>query len=99
MAKEQGINDIGLITVEVGEVSGSDVEEIVECFDFLKSQVPEICRASISIVPRKARAKCRRCGTEFGTESGGRCPACGSLDVELVGGEEARVVSVGRRVE
>ena len=98
IAEKQGITDIGFIEVEVGEVSGSDIEEIYECFDFLKGEILKISHTKMSVQSKKARARCKRCGAEFGTEAGGQCPRCGSTDIELTSGEEARVVRVGRRV-
>jgi hydrogenase nickel incorporation protein HypA/HybF len=94
IARAEGFERIGTIEVLVGTVSASDVEEIHECFDFLKKEVREIVDARMIVSTSPARARCAVCGTEFGIESGGKCPSCGSTDVALVGGEEVIVKRV-----
>lgn len=90
-AKQQGVEKILSVTVEVGTLSGVVPEAMEFCFEACsKGTLLEGARLLIEKIP--ARARCRDCAREFPLEELlACCPQCESIASELLSGEELRI--------
>jgi hydrogenase nickel incorporation protein HypA/HybF len=85
-AREVEAVRISAVKLRVGRLSGVVPDLLVSAFDtFKKGTLAEGARLEIEIAPFSF--KCRRCGGEtFPEDPPYVCSACGSGDVELLGG-------------
>ncbi len=83
-----GAGKILCLEVTVGSLSGVNVEALRFAFEMLSPGTPAQ-GAELRIVETRASCSCRACGEESPVDDPfSPCPACGSLDVEVRGGEE-----------
>ena len=82
------------VTLEIGRLSGVMTEAIRFCFDAV-ARGTLIEGAVLDIREIDGRARCRRCGAEFGISDlyTTTCP-CGALDIERLQGEELMIKSI-----
>jgi len=85
-AREQNALRITAVKLRVGRLSGVVPDLIESAFDaFKKGTLADGARLEIEVAPFDF--KCRRCGgTTFQGEPAAACAACGSTDIELIGG-------------
>ena len=85
-ARELGAARITAVTLRVGRLSGVVPDLLRSAFDaYKKGTLAEGARLEIETAPFDFR--CRSCGgTSFREDPAVACVACGSKDVELVGG-------------
>lgn len=85
-AREHGAHRITAVKLRVGRLSGVVPELLESAFDaYKKGTLAEGVRLEVEVAPYDFT--CRTCGgTAFRDEPGFACAACGSKDVELVGG-------------
>jgi hydrogenase nickel incorporation protein HypA/HybF len=85
-AREANALRITAVKLRVGRLSGVVPDLLVSAFDtFKKGTIAEGARLEIEIAPFSFR--CRRCGGEsFPEDPPYACTACGSGDIELLGG-------------
>lgn len=97
---------IAVLRVRVGAVSGVVADSLAFCFDFVsRGTLAEGARLELEEVP--LRLRCGRCGAELPAEErAGLQPgeayalarergcACGSHDVQIVGGREFQLVEI-----
>jgi hydrogenase nickel incorporation protein HypA/HybF len=85
-AREQNALRITAVTLRVGRLSGVVPELLESAFDtYKKGTLAEGARLEVEVAPFDFR--CRACGaTAVRDEPGVACAACGSKDIELVGG-------------
>lgn len=94
VARRQGFERLHEITLQVGEFSGFEPVLIQSAFsemaaDYWKNPV----QLNVEIVSLTAR--CLECGKEFQVDRFHFiCPDCGSRLVDVVSGEETRLVSI-----
>ena len=90
---------ITAVTLRVGRLSGVVPELLRSAFDaYKKGTLAEGARLEIVVAPFDFR--CRRCGgTSFREDPAAACAACGSKDVELVGGMDLVVEKIEVEVE
>lgn len=93
-AKKNHALSVTEITIEVGSLSGIEVE----AFEFALSILKEdslLEKAHLNIVRINGTGICSDCGREFEmSRRMDRCPACNSYPSEIRGGTEFRVVSI-----
>ncbi len=85
-AREQKAVRITSVKLRVGRLSGVVPELIESAFDsFKKGTLADGASLEIEVAPFDFR--CRKCGgTAFEGEPAAACAACGSADIELIGG-------------
>lgn len=81
------------VRLEIGRLSGVVPEAVRFCFD-LVTEGTTLSGARLDIVEPEGRAWCRRCRREFGMADPVPLCACGSADVEVLGGRELAIRSV-----
>jgi len=89
------VGDAKVISVqlEIGKLSGVVPDAVRFCFDIVCAGTP-LEGARLDIVEPEGSARCRDCHAEFPlAELVPLCP-CGSVDVEITGGQQLRVRSV-----
>jgi len=93
-AKEISASKVTRVNVVVGELSGAVGDSVQFYFDFLRKDTPA-GDATIGFTPVPARLRCRHCHQEFRPEDiPWLCPACDSVSVEVIGGQELYVESI-----
>jgi len=98
-AREQKADRITGVKLRVGRLSGVVPELLESAFDaYKKGTLAEGARLEIEVAPLDFR--CRACGgTAFREEPGVSCAACGSSDVELVGGMDVTIEKFEAEIE
>ncbi len=82
------------IEVTVGNLSGVNVDALRFAFEMLAPGTPA-AGAELALVETRAVCSCRACGKESPLEDPfGACPACGSVDVRVRGGDELLLSSL-----
>ena len=81
------------VRLEVGALSGIAADSVRFCFE-LVTPGTNLEGATLEISEPPARCRCRGCGAEF--EPGDLLPLCpcGSADVEVLSGQDLRIISV-----
>ena len=93
-AEKNMVRSVSEITIEVGNISGVEVETFKSALGLL-SEGSILENACLNIVSIKGRGICLNCELEF--EMNQRidtCPKCNSFPSEIRGGNEFRVVSL-----
>lgn len=81
------------VRLEIGRLSGVEVDSIRFCFDVVIRGTPlEGARLHVDEVPGHGR--CRACGSEFEVTIPLPACACGSVDVETTSGDQVRIRDV-----
>lgn len=81
------------IRLEVGRLSGIVPDSMRFCFEMVATGTT--CEgAALEIDEPPGRAHCRTCGTDFDTSEVLPLCACGSADIEVIGGTELRIREV-----
>ena len=82
------------LEVTVGALSGVNVEALRFAFEMLSPGTPAE-GAELSVVETRALCSCAVCGKESPVEDPfAACPACGSVDVRIRGGDELLLSSL-----
>jgi hydrogenase nickel incorporation protein HypA/HybF len=81
------------VHVRIGKVSGVVPDAVRFCFDLVAEGTP-VAGARLQIDEPEGWARCRDCSAEFGVADLVLLCACGSADVELLGGQELSISSV-----
>ncbi len=84
---------IQLIKLEIGKLSGIEVDALTFAFDMLKAKTlyPQ---AQLQIVHIDGEAECLNCSTQFNYNYGDACCACGSYRLKIIRGKEMKVLGV-----
>lgn len=82
------------VSLRIGEVAAIDPEALRFCFEALTRETDlESLELEITACPRRHR--CMKCGEDFVVHDYDvRCPQCGSLATECVGGDELEIAYV-----
>jgi hydrogenase nickel incorporation protein HypA/HybF len=76
------------VGVKIGAIAGVDFESLRFCFDALV-QDTDLAPLSLAVEALPWRHRCRQCTQEFSVENyRTECPACGSPETEIAGGNE-----------
>jgi hydrogenase nickel incorporation protein HypA/HybF len=83
------------VTVEIGRLAAVVVDAIQFCFE-IAAKDTAVEGAELEVIDKPALGKCRSCRApvDLGDSAIGTCVSCGSIDVEIVGGQELRIRSV-----
>jgi hydrogenase nickel incorporation protein HypA/HybF len=98
-AREQKACRVTAVTLRIGRLSGVVPELLESAFEtYKKGTLAEEARLEIEVAPFDFR--CRSCGgRSFLEEPAMACTACGSKDVELVGGMDIFIEKLEVEVE
>lgn len=90
-ARTQGFTRVKTVWLEIGRLAAVEPEALRFSFDVVKrGTIAE--GAVIEIVDVPGRAWCMKCGDTVAIdERGAACPACGSYQLQVSGGEDMRV--------
>lgn len=81
------------IVLEIGTLSGVVCDSVRFCFDICAQDTP-VAGAQLEIIRTPGRARCRQCGAAFEIEDLLTLCQCGSMDLELIGGQELKIREV-----
>ena len=90
-ARAQDFSRVTAVWLEIGELSGVEVEAMKFCFDaVVRDSIAEGAR--LEIIATAGSAWCMKCSkTVPMQELFGECPECGSHQMQVNGGTEMRV--------
>jgi hydrogenase nickel incorporation protein HypA/HybF len=90
-AQAQGFKKTVVIWLEIGQLSGVEVEAMRFCFDAV-SRDTVAQGARLEIITMLGSGCCQACGqTSPMAELHGECPHCGSYQMKVMAGTEMRV--------
>ncbi|MBR2684853.1 MAG: hydrogenase maturation nickel metallochaperone HypA [Erysipelotrichaceae bacterium] len=95
VAKDNGLNSIATVTVEIGEVSGILLDYFTDCWDYFKVKNPILkdCKMIIETIP--ALTYCEDCHQTYETVRYAKiCPHCGSEHTYLLQGNECNIKQI-----
>ncbi len=81
------------VTLEIGRLSGVVADAIRFCFDAV-ARGTAVEGAVLEVSEIDGRARCRRCGAEFGTPDLYTPCRCGAFDIERLAGQELTIKSI-----
>jgi hydrogenase nickel incorporation protein HypA/HybF len=86
--------DVRGIRIRVGKLSGVVPDSLDFCFGVVISQT-EMPQAKLDIEQVPIVSRCKDCGHRFEMEDYGfSCPACKSVNLDLISGRELEVVEI-----
>ncbi len=87
----QNFSQVEKLRLEIGPMSGVEIEALCFCFDAVsKGTLAE--NAALEIIRTIGRAWCMKCAaTVVVTKRFDACPDCGSYQLQITGGDEMRV--------
>ncbi len=95
-ARENNIQKVQSVTVEIGQVSTVIPEYLTDCWAWAvkkKGTLLQDCAMEVERIP--AVTHCDGCGQDYGTvEHGKTCPHCGSNDTWLLTGNEINIKEI-----
>jgi hydrogenase nickel incorporation protein HypA/HybF len=93
-AEKAGASRISQIDLIIGEMSGIVNESVSLYFDYL-SKDTIAAGATLAFEPRPTVFCCQDCGTTYHPESfEWDCPACESINFEILSGREFQIASI-----
>lgn len=95
VAKENRVRRIGSVTLEVGEVSGVVMEQLIDCWNYFREKDPLVKGAPLYVETIEALTLCTACENVYRTvEHGKICPKCGSKETYLLRGNEFSIKQI-----
>lgn len=90
-ARREGFQRVKEVRVEIGRLSGVEVESLRFCFDAVtRGSIAE--GAVLEILHLPGRAWCFPCGQAVDVETElAACPRCGGIELQVQGGGEMRI--------
>lgn len=88
-----GPTRIGKVVLEIGALSGVVADSLRFCFDLVTDGTP-LQGAELEIVTLPGLAQCRACGAQVELRDLLGLCACGSLDLQVLAGNELRIREV-----
>jgi len=90
-ARQQAFSKVTTVWLEIGQLSGVEVEAMTFCFDAVtRDSIAQGARLEIIALP--GTAWCTACAmTVPMAEVFGECPQCGGYPLQVTGGTEMRV--------
>ena len=95
IAKENKVNKVTSLTVEVGEVSTVVPEYFTDCFEWAKKKTEYLKDCKLNLVVLSALSYCEDCKQTYNTVKYGKtCPHCKSEHTYLVSGNEVKMKQI-----
>jgi hydrogenase nickel incorporation protein HypA/HybF len=98
VADSVGSDRVARVRLQVGRLAGVVPEALQFCFETCaRGTVLEGAALVIDVIP--ARGRCRQCAAEIAMTSFLDACACGSIEVDVLSGEELRIKNVEVEVQ
>ncbi len=95
-AKDNGLDHISYITLEVGELTGYIPEFFEKYFSVVTEDRPVFADTELRIRTVRGQALCQDCQSLYNVmRNKGRCPKCGSREKKILGGQQFLVKEIG----
>lgn len=95
IAKENKVNKVTSLTIEVGEVSTVVPEYFKDCFEWAKKKTQYLQDCKLNLVVISAISYCEDCKQTFSTTKYAKvCPHCNSEHTYLVSGNEVKMKQI-----
>ncbi len=99
VANENNVRHIGSVTLEVGEVSGVVLDQLVDCWNYFREKDALVKGAPLFVEKIPAVTFCTACENKYDTVAHGKtCPACGSTETYLIQGNEFSIKQIEAEV-
>ena len=96
VAKDRGLDHVGFITLEVGELTGYVPLFFEKFFPVVTEDRPICAGTELRIRTVRGQALCRDCQSLYNVmRNEGRCPKCGSREKTILGGQQFLVKEIG----
>ena len=96
IAKDNQVEEIGFITLEVGELCGYVPVFFEKYFPVVTENRPMFQNTELRIQTVKGQAICSECESLYNVmRNEGRCPKCGSREKKILGGQQFLVKEIG----
>ena len=95
IAKENKVNKVTSLTIEVGEVSTVVPEYFKDCFEWAKKKTEYLKDCKLNLIVISALSYCEDCKQTFETTKYAKiCPHCKSEHTYLVSGNEVKMKQI-----
>lgn len=90
-AKSQGFERVKTVWLEVGGLSGVDLDALRFCFDAVtRGSLAD--KAKLEVIQVPGAAWCMKCSKQVRVDQRfDACPDCGSFQLQVIGGEEMKI--------
>ena len=96
IAKDNGLDRVGYITLEVGELTGYVPLFLEKFFPVVTEDRPVFKDTELRINTVRGQALCADCQSLYNVmRQEGRCPRCGSREKKILGGQQFLVKEIG----
>ena len=94
-ALKAGMEKISTIKVVIGEMHAVVEDALLFLFDLMKKEEEGMEDTILSVEKKPVVVRCKKCGNEFRPEEPiFICPSCGSMETELISGDEMYIESM-----
>ncbi len=94
-AQKNGLEEVHVISLELGELAGVLPNVFTEYFDYVKAQFPLLKGAELELKNVPGKALCNECGTLYNVmKNKGKCPSCSSTAKKILSGKNIRLMSI-----
>ena len=95
VAKENEVEKVVKLTLEVGEVSSVVPDYFTDCFEWAKKKTQFMRECELELIILEGISYCTRCKETYKTTAYGKeCPHCGSYETYLVTGNEITIKDI-----
>lgn len=95
VAKENNVNTVNSVTIEIGEVSTVVPDYLLDCWNWASAKSEILKGAPLIVETLEAVSICEDCKQEYGTIAYGKtCPHCGSSHTYLLRGNEFNIKEI-----
>ena len=95
-AKDNGLDHMSYITLEVGELTGYVPQFFEKYFPVVTENRPVFAGTKLRIRTVRGQALCQECQSLYNVmRNEGRCPKCGSREKKILGGQQFLVKEIG----
>lgn len=92
LAKENNVEKVTKLTLEIGEVSTVIPSYFTDCFEWAKKKTEYMKETELKIDIIEAFSVCEDCGCKYKTtEHAKKCPECGGENTYLLTGNETTI--------
>lgn len=96
VAKDNDLDRIGYITLEIGELTGYLPVFFEKYFPVVTEDRPVFRDTELRIETVRGQALCTECQSLYNViKQEGKCPKCGSRDKKILGGQQFLVKEIG----
>lgn len=95
IAKENQIDEVASVTLELGEVSGVVGEYLSDCWKWAITRTEYLKKSELKIETIPAITLCEECNKTYETVTHGKtCPYCNSEKTHLIQGNEVNILQI-----